>query len=576
VPVALNKTVTGLAGLGFAGAVALSLGAAAGVTALTATEASAQGFFSAWDSGPRPRRSYSRPRRPKGPADAAVNPVEPDKPVNGPLVLNVSIRAQRLTVYDANGIVAEAPVSTGRVGYATPMGVFTILEKNRVHFSNLYGNAPMPNMQRITWSGVALHAGDLPGYPASHGCIRLPHGFSKKLFGMTKMGARVIVSRDPVSPISFEHQRLFAAYPPEPLQSTGALPASFGTQVADASDSTVGSSDAAPAALEPVTSSPPRSPYRQRREAELAQISVDIRNAGYNKTEAASHAVAMTKDAQIAREAYLKVRAEADRLQQAAKKAAATKQSAESEFKSFAAKLKSARTMTDEELQRAAEKEDALEASAFATGDAAELARKTAAEAAQAVKAVEIASNEAEAKHQAAVADLAKSQTRLTAALGAGEAAKRREAKRKLPVSVFVSRATQRLYVRQGYEPIFDLPVTIDEPNKAIGTHVFTALDYKQGQTELTWNVASISTPAAIKAEPKPSRRKAAKAPPPPAPVETSGPQTPAQALERLSIPEEAREQIADVMKPGSSLVISDFGIGNETGKFTDFIVSLR
>ncbi len=142
------------------------------------------------------------------------------------MVINVSIKQPALDVYDANGLVTEAPVSSGRVGYATPTGVFTILEKNRIHFSNLYDSAPMPNMQRITWSGVALHAGALPGYPASHGCIRLPHGFSKKLFGMTKLGTRVIVSRDPAPPVAIAHDRLFGAYPPESVLST----ASIGTE----------------------------------------------------------------------------------------------------------------------------------------------------------------------------------------------------------------------------------------------------------------------------------------------------------------------------------------------------------
>ena len=90
----------------------------------------------------------------------------------GPLLVVVSIGAQRLAVYDKHGRVLESQVSSGRVGYETPQGVFAIIERNREHFSNLYDDAPMPNMQRITWSGVAMHAGRLPGYAASHGCIR--------------------------------------------------------------------------------------------------------------------------------------------------------------------------------------------------------------------------------------------------------------------------------------------------------------------------------------------------------------------------------------------------------------------
>src|SRR5262249_37255175 len=111
----------------------------------------------------------------------------------GPLLAVVSIARQRIHVYDGTRLVAQSPVSTGMVGYRTPTGVFSILQRSRHHRSNLYSNAPMPYMQRLTWSGVALHAGALPGYPASHGCIRLPHQFAAELWGMTKVGTRVVV-----------------------------------------------------------------------------------------------------------------------------------------------------------------------------------------------------------------------------------------------------------------------------------------------------------------------------------------------------------------------------------------------
>ena len=100
----------------------------------------------------------------------------------GPLQIVVSIGTQKVTLY-SNGVrVAQGPVSTGMPGHPTPMGVFSIIEKDRYHHSNIYSNAPMPFMQRITWSGVALHEGVLPGYPASHGCIRMSHDFAQKLW----------------------------------------------------------------------------------------------------------------------------------------------------------------------------------------------------------------------------------------------------------------------------------------------------------------------------------------------------------------------------------------------------------
>ena len=100
----------------------------------------------------------------------------------GPLQLVVSISTQKVTLF-SNGVrVAQGPVSTGVPGHPTPRGVFSVIEKDRYHHSNIYSGAPMPYMQRITWSGVALHEGVLPGHPASHGCIRMSHDFAKKLW----------------------------------------------------------------------------------------------------------------------------------------------------------------------------------------------------------------------------------------------------------------------------------------------------------------------------------------------------------------------------------------------------------
>ena len=126
-----------------------------------------------------------------------------------PLMAVISLNDQRITVYDAQGKILQAPVSTGRREYETPAGVYSILEKNREHYSNLYDDAAMPFMQRITWSGIALHAGDLPGYPASHGCIRLPHSVAEELFELTKIGMRVVVVRDDMHPVEIAHPALF-------------------------------------------------------------------------------------------------------------------------------------------------------------------------------------------------------------------------------------------------------------------------------------------------------------------------------------------------------------------------------
>ena len=111
-----------------------------------------------------------------------------------PIMAIVSIKSQQVTIYDADGWILRAPVSTGIKGRETPAGIFSVVEKDKDHHSNLYDDAWMPNMERITWSGIALHGGPLPGYAASHGCIRMPYDFAEKLFGKTQIGMRVIIA----------------------------------------------------------------------------------------------------------------------------------------------------------------------------------------------------------------------------------------------------------------------------------------------------------------------------------------------------------------------------------------------
>ena len=114
----------------------------------------------------------------------------------GPLLLTIDLTKQRVMVYRDGALVAASSISTGSAGRETPTGVFTILEKKVMHRSSTYDDAPMPFMQRLTSKGIAIHAGDLPGYPASHGCIRLPNEFAKKLYGITEVGTAVMITDD--------------------------------------------------------------------------------------------------------------------------------------------------------------------------------------------------------------------------------------------------------------------------------------------------------------------------------------------------------------------------------------------
>lgn len=143
------------------------------------------------------RPSFHTKGTPTGKPSGALKPGEywwnPQVSPSGPLIILVSVPEQVMHVYRNGILIGRSSISTGSKGHATPGGVFTILEKKQSHRSKKYDNAPMPNMQRLTWSGIAMHSGNLPGYPASHGCIRLPYDFSQLLFAATAKGGTVVV-----------------------------------------------------------------------------------------------------------------------------------------------------------------------------------------------------------------------------------------------------------------------------------------------------------------------------------------------------------------------------------------------
>jgi lipoprotein-anchoring transpeptidase ErfK/SrfK/peptidoglycan hydrolase-like protein with peptidoglycan-binding domain len=166
---------------------------------------------------------------PNAPAPAVAAP-----PAREPVMLVVSLDAQRLDVYRGIKHLTTAKISSGMPGYDTRTGVFSILEKKRRHHSNLYGGAPMPWMQRLTRSGTALHAGAIPGYPASHGCVRLPYSFAPKLFELTKVGENVVVTRGRPVPTRIEHPNLFQLPPLNPQVAMAADATSLPRQLSDA------------------------------------------------------------------------------------------------------------------------------------------------------------------------------------------------------------------------------------------------------------------------------------------------------------------------------------------------------
>src|SRR5689334_20777268 len=144
---------------------------------------------------------------------------EPERAPSGPVLVIVNLHTQRLLLFRNGVAIAASTISSGKTGHETPTGVFTILQKNEKHFSKTYNNAPMPNMQRLTWQGIALHAGNLPGYPASHGCVRLPLDFSKLLFGQTSLGMTVVITSHP----DFPHEAASPDLAQEAVRERGSI-----------------------------------------------------------------------------------------------------------------------------------------------------------------------------------------------------------------------------------------------------------------------------------------------------------------------------------------------------------------
>ena len=162
----------------------------------------------------------------------------PEELAKGPLQIIISIADQRVSLFDNGTLIARSSVSTGTPGHPTPLGVFSVIGKQRWHRSNIYSAAPMPYMQRITWSGIALHAGVVPGHPASHGCIRLKNDFAVRLWHLTKRGTRVIIAHGDVQPVEITNPHLFkpkaVSGSPEFQAATVAAAATEGSPVSNA------------------------------------------------------------------------------------------------------------------------------------------------------------------------------------------------------------------------------------------------------------------------------------------------------------------------------------------------------
>ncbi|WP_262049415.1 L,D-transpeptidase [Bradyrhizobium sp. Bra78] len=466
----------------------------------------------------------------------------------GPLVIVVSIDRQKVTVYDTNGVFAESPVSTGMKGHSTPMGVFSVIQKHKFHHSNIYSGAPMPYMQRITWSGVAMHAGVLPGYPASHGCIRMPTAFAVKMWNWTRMGARVIVSPGQMSPQNFSHPLLASVrVPPQPAASV--VPP---TTVGDKADK--GAVDPKVTEAKPVET-----------KTASADAVLELRSTvGHAVMSDATTGNAPARDAAAKTEDKTEDKAEtkietADAAKPQPAEATRPADTANSEAKPFEAAEAPKATTADD---KSAEKADA------ARREQAEIPKTAALKS-------ETAKSET-TPEQAASPDAKRDQTRIA---DPAPSAKLEAPRRAGQIAVFISRKDSKLYVRQNFAPLFEVPITIAASDRPLGTHVFTAEVDKTDSNSLHWSVVSLPVSARSAAREDDSRltrrqRGAAVIPVAAKPVIT--PDSPAEALSRISIPADTMTKINEMLTSGGSIIVSDQGINQgETGEGTDFIVRL-
>src|SRR5712672_1571954 len=286
------------------------------------------------------------------PADAAPRQVRPEHTTEGaaprvpgePIMAIVSIKSQKVTIYDADGWVLRAPVSSGTKGRETPAGVFSVVEKDKDHRSSLYDDAWMPHMLRITWNGIALHGGPLPGYAASHGCVRMPFGFAEKLFDKVRIGTRVIISPSDAEPVEFSHPALFVPK----SEAIAAAPARAETLAREAAEAAKTADEAKKSAASTTR--------------ETASLTSSLRKLEWLKTRADAELAYADKALAAAKTDGAKARAE-DLKQKATPKAAEA-----------ATQLDTAKADTKSKLDAAAAAKDAAKAAETRKADAAKAA----------------------------------------------------------------------------------------------------------------------------------------------------------------------------------------------------------
>jgi hypothetical protein len=362
----------------------------------------------------------------------------------------------------------------------------------------------MPFMQRITWSGVAIHEGVLPGHPASHGCIRTSHDFAQKLWPITKLGVRFIVTRHEVEPADFEHPKLFV-----PKQK----PADRIAQNDPGAEWTFAGIKLAQAPAQ-------------------SQNDAAVLSGGKNDTRESAAEIEQVKPTDDVKRSQDDTTVE----------------------------------IRDERLNTTGtiEAPQPVSPPAIPT-DLRKSVDVPAEQTAQSAPAAASAPAADDLVKPAPTVDPAKPMTPWRKSAD-------QPMKRTGQVAVFVSRKEKKIFVRQGMVPMFDMPIAIEAPDTPLGTHVFTAFGMTDDGAGMRWNLMTVPTDGSILESE--GRRRFRE--PPKIIYSSKPPSTAAQALNRIQFPQEAVDRINELLVPGSSLVISDEGLGRETGRGTEFIVLLR
>ncbi len=483
------------------------------------------------------------------PAGAASSQARPSAPTEAtapreagqPIMAIVSIKSQQVTLYDADGWILRAPVSTGITGRETPSGVFTVVEKDKDHHSNLYDDASMPNMQRLTWSGIAMHAGPLPGHAASHGCVRLPYDFAENIFDKTPMGMRVIISPNDAEPVAFTAPALLAPN----AEAIAAAPARADQLADDAVKATKEAEEAKRAAA--LATRAASSVAATLRKMELLKTRAEAERTYTEKVVAAAEAnLAKAEDNKqkaTAKVADISSQIDAAKVDSPASPddaAPATGRHAPA-LATPARKLQMLKMHADGELAMA---ERAVDAAKATLARAEDSKQKATAKAADLSTQFDAAKSDPKSKLDAAAAAQAAAKAADAKKVAAIAAA--RDAKLALePISLFVSRSTQKLYVRRGFEVGYEVPVTIRDPDKPLGTHVLTAVASASG--DFRWTAVTIDNGDSAR-----------------------------DAFDRITFPKEVLDRIGPTALPRSSIIISDEPANREQNYRTEFVVVLN